>query len=295
MADITWSDVISSSWASGATVVGLDAAGDFDRWTIDTILGTSSNRVPVAIHPGANGVNSTGPIVVNPAGLTGPSGGDDMGIAGTGNRGMFLYTSGPTGGLVTLYMGDVTNGVSALQMQWSQANNHFTIVRGDGRIRLENGGLRIYNATDAAYGSLITRFKDWADFTPTLYGTTSGTGVSPTYATNGQYGRYRIENSTVYFVMHIELSAVGSVSGSIRLGGLPETAVSNTPTADYPVSIGRVNECSNAADMRAAVGQNGTFVELFRLQNSSSADAANIVDTNLGDDFMIRVSGSYPI
>lgn len=295
-----FSDVsASNSWAAGDSLQGITAANDELRLLIEAIVGTSANPVPTKMHPGATGIESIGPILVNPGGVAGPSGGDDMGVAGSGNRGIYFYTTGPNG-LITLYMGDSTNGISALQLQWSQQNNHFTIVRGDGRIRLENGGHRIYNSAAGAYGSLITRFNNWADFTPTLYGTTSTTSVAPTYVTSpsadyGQWGRYKVENTTCTFVAHVALTAVGSVSGSIRLGGLPETAASNTPGVDYPVSIGRVNECSNAADMRASVGQNSTYVELFRLQNSSSADAANIVDTNLGDDFMIRVSGSYPI
>ncbi len=294
MADITWSDSISATWSAGDSIVGL-SGGAFERWEIDAILGKSSTqRIPTKVHPGSNGIDSSGPVIVNPSNLSGvfPSGGDDLGVAGSGNRGAFLYTTGPSG-LVTLYLGDNTNGAGAVQLQHSQVNNHFTIVRGTGRLRFEDGGIRIYDGT--SYGSLMTRFQNWTSFTPILYGTTTGTGTEPTYATNGQYGRYKVENTTATFIARIEISAVGSVAGSIRIGDLPETAASNAVGADFPCAVGRINENSNAIDLGASVGQGSTHVELYRNQNSSSANSVNIVETNLGADFAITVMGSYPI
>lgn len=284
MADKKFVDeTAAASWSATDVIPGSTAGGADRVWQLQTILGTSSNRIPTKVHLGTNGLNSSGPIVVNPNNVSLLSSADDFGVAGTGNHGGSIYHDG-TG---RLSFGDPTNGVDAASISHAKNGNSLTIQRGNGRIQLTNTGFKIYDGTE--YGSDINKFVKSQSWTPTVIG--SVVSGSATYGT--QLGRYSIFADEIHFFAEIVLTAKTGVDGNILIDGLPETAATGLTYGS--IYIGPVQKCAYGIDMRAEILAGADQIRLRRNVNDVSGDDQPISDSDIGSTFALTLWGSYRI
>lgn len=128
-------------------------------------------------------------------------------------------------------------------------------------------------------------------FTPTLIGTSGGT---PSYVT--QKGRYSIGEGRAFVEVEIEISAVNSLSGNIRIGNLPYPMSNTTGTdAGASGSIGRYKTGlgSGYSQLSIEAIQGQTEAQFWR--SGDAVSPSTLVSGNLNSDSLFKVTLSYPI
>ncbi len=130
---------------------------------------------------------------------------------------------------------------------------------------------------------------DWATFTPVL--TIGGASTGITYGT--QSGRYQRAGRRVFFEIKIVLTAKGSLTGALKIAGLPVLTDANTisPTADL------IWICPGATvpvQPWAMVDNNATTISLFADRSDTTAYAA-LTEGNLSATQTILLRGSYEV
>ena len=116
-------------------------------------------------------------------------------------------------------------------------------------------------------------------WTPVLEG--SSTAGSHTYTT--QAGDYiKIGNLVKASCLIIISSKDGSMAGNIRIGGLP-FASANSPTSQRGTAVLSQLKHINYTDMiSGTVFNNATTISLYENPSGTTADAATIIDTDIG-------------
>lgn len=274
-------------WVSTDYMVGYRGTDEV-RWTPETILGTSGNRVPTKVHLGSNGLDSDGPIVVNPVGATGFSaGGDDLIVSGSGNRGASFYSS-DTGSFITIWFGDVTNGKTAGQIQWGESTNALLLRAGESRILLDGDldGPRFWDAAVSGYGDEFVRYKKPFIWTPELRFGGSTTGI--TYDATKRKGILCQLGHMTYIFSRFVLTSKGSATGAATITGSP---VGDTTAAQifHPLMWGPHGEIVLADSSQAYY--NGSTISLWKAASGSARVAMD--ETDFEDTTELTVSGWF--
>jgi len=124
-------------------------------------------------------------------------------------------------------------------------------------------------------------------FTPTFV---AGSGSITTYAT--QLGRYTKIGNIVFFEVNLSASNIGSISGQMKLGGLPFTP-SSTVATNYSIFIGRKSAFVNGP-MGGAIFGGDTNLELYKF-GSSANNTTDLQGSDLANNCQIYTSGFYQV
>ena len=130
---------------------------------------------------------------------------------------------------------------------------------------------------------------DWRSFTPTVQIGGASTGI--TYDT--QSGRYQRAGRRIFYEIKIILTAKGSLTGNLKIGGLPITTDENSiaPSADL------IWICPGATvpvQPWAMAEQSATTIGLYADRSDSTGYAA-LTDANLSATQTILLRGSYEV
>lgn len=124
-------------------------------------------------------------------------------------------------------------------------------------------------------------------FTPTFV---AASGSISSYGT--QLGRYTKIGNTVFFEVNLSASNIGTISGQMKVGGLPFTP-SSTVATNYSIFLGRKTGF-NAAPLGGAIFGGDTNFELYKFGSSAN----NTTDSQSGDfanNCQIYTSGFYQV
>lgn len=177
-----------------------------------------------------------------------------------------------------------------------------TSIKGNGTYGLTAAGQDLWMSPGRLSGHTI----DWRDlgtrihalsdinpadgqqgsFTPTVL--TGGAAVGRTYAS--QQGSYRVNGNRVEFELAIVLSAKGSSTGNLTIGGLPFTSL--VAGAFGAISVHVANVTFGAIPW-GLVLNSATAITLFTMASGSSSTPMN--DTQLADTSEFYITGSYGI
>ncbi len=151
--------------------------------------------------------------------------------------------------------------------------------------------------TNAWTQSLKTKidawFGDWTSWTPTIGGSTSQSGQ--TYAANGQIGRYKISSKGVEFTGTLSLSAVGTITGSVVINGLPSTPTSGT-NRYASVCIGYWgNMTSSFCSLSGTIPPGTAYIVLRGVKTAAATSMADLVQADLSATSSLIFSGFYEI
>jgi hypothetical protein len=155
-------------------------------------------------------------------------------------------------------------------------------------------------ATPAASGSGITfpatqsastdanTLDDYEEgtWTPTFV---AASGSITTYGT--QLGVYTKIGNTVFFEFLLSASNIGSISGQIKVGGLPFTPRSS-PATNYSIFIGRVGVFTNAP-LGGLIFSGDTTFELYK--TTTGNNNTDLQGSDLANSCFINASGFYQV
>jgi hypothetical protein len=169
------------------------------------------------------------------------------------------------------------------------------IVTSAGNVNIENGNLVFstagtgidFSATANSSGTMTSELLDdyeYGTWTPTLDGrTTNFSSVTYTERT----GTYTKIGNLVTINAYINVSAWSGASGEIRIGGIP-FSVTGGSNPGYTVSVTSGGMNTHPV---MAVSFNTTLFEFYSYSNTGGF--SNILDSQLTQDFYIRLTGSY--
>jgi hypothetical protein len=115
-------------------------------------------------------------------------------------------------------------------------------------------------------------------------------GSITTYTT--QLGRYTKIGDTVFFEVQLSVSNIGTISGQMRVGGLPFTP-SSAVAVNYSIFIGRKSSFTNGP-MGGAIFGGTTNLELYKF-GSSANNTTDLQGSDLANNCLIYFSGFYQV
>lgn len=139
----------------------------------------------------------------------------------------------------------------------------------------------------------VTRFLGTANVADGRQGTFSpsvlfgGANTGLTYADRA--GSYRVNGNRIYFTINISLSAKGSSTGTLTIGGLP-FAKGTTATGPMEVAVANL---TYAGQIRSLVLNSATAVTLYSQATGSALTA--LTDAAVANDTEFYISGEYEI
>ena len=123
-------------------------------------------------------------------------------------------------------------------------------------------------------------------FTPTYV---ASSGSITTYGT--QLARYTKIGNTVFFELILSPTNIGSVSGQIKVGGLPFTPSSSLAT-NFSIFLGRVTNFNNAPLQGLIFGGDTNF-ELYK--TTTGNNNVDLQGSDLANNCVIYASGFYQV
>lgn len=135
----------------------------------------------------------------------------------------------------------------------------------------------------------VDALRDRGAWTPTLYGSTTGTGV---LAVGSMFGSYAKIGNIVHVQARIALTSKNAITGNISVGGLPFKA-SNLFGAnmDVPITVLAGTITGGTEGHGGLINDNTNAVVLYKIR--SAATLQNVADTDLADTSLLFLSGTY--
>lgn len=155
-------------------------------------------------------------------------------------------------------------------------------VGGSTALKLTSSGLFLGGSTAAI--NALNYFEE-STFTPSLTINNGTTGI--TYTT--QSGQYTRVGKNVNFVINITLSSKGSLTGAVRITGLPFT--SNTLIGCCSVGFFGSFNLGAVYPLLADVAPSNTVIQIY--QQIDGVTSVAIQDSDLTNTSQIRLTGSY--
>lgn len=155
-------------------------------------------------------------------------------------------------------------------------------------VELNENGLA-FPATQNA-SSNVNTLDDYEEgsWTPTITGSGGATGT--TYS--GQVGRYIKVGKLVWVSCKITLTAAGTITGNVRIGGLPFT-VANITDLEPPGVISWTGLATNWVDIVATAQPNTTQAQLSGATAAAASNSTALLDADIGDTSVIWMTLTY--
>ena len=128
-------------------------------------------------------------------------------------------------------------------------------------------------------------------FTPTLLGASGEASYSGTPG-----GHYTKIGRMVYCAVALGISGMNTLSGTLRIGGLPFTVGDNYAASALEAvgTIGFIQGMTNAVSSIAIVAYNGTTTALwFMIDGTGATDITESQPADIDDDMNLRASITY--
>jgi hypothetical protein len=179
-----------------------------------------------------------------------------------------------------------------LQLQTANSSGVLTsaiMIYSDQLVYLPKGQLKFPTSQNSS--SDVNTLDDYeeGEFTPNFIGSSGTSGL--TYTTRA--ARYTKIGDTVHIQIFIELSAKGTLSGNIRISGLPFTV--DTGNDSYsPVSFGYTRYFTLTADhiLQGYINGGTTYIILQEIQFQGDA-TASLTTSNVADNTTLMISATY--
>lgn len=185
---------------------------------------------------------------------------------------------------------DSLNGAKLRQEGTILAANaaELDVLAGSNASTIDLNKLASIGATQAELDDLDRSANNaFTNFTPTLYGTT--TAGSPTYGVrSGKY--YRVGN-LIFVHVFVSISALGGMSGYMRMSGLPFVSEGSSYIAMMMKNFTSAALINSTYALN--VGNSATYADLYHMQSDSSSYGGvhtNSIDAN---GFGFAGSGIY--
>lgn len=148
--------------------------------------------------------------------------------------------------------------------------------------------LGVAAATSINFGQdALDYYRAASTFIPTIQG--AMTPGSPTYVV--QSGFYIRMGDMVYATLTLQISAIGGMTGRLKLGGLPFAC--NSSVASSGLSVSRYeNAAASSYTFYPLITGGTTLIDLYKAASSSVAD---FTQADITANFQIRMSGCYLI
>jgi hypothetical protein len=188
----------------------------------------------------------------------------------------------------------ITQGALAKARQHAQtaykdAANVFSVAGQEfAEIVLTDKGLRFPATQVASAGANDLDDYEEGTFTPTLIGSTSGAAGSYT----AQVGHYVKIGKFVYFQCRVTISSVGTITGSVEIGGLPFTTHNVANGYGAATVAFWANLAVNVYSVTAYIIPN-TTVLLLNAQTAAVATASSMTSAQITATSDFIVSGWY--
>jgi hypothetical protein len=176
---------------------------------------------------------------------------------------------------LTKVRGDGAEGLTLSSTTLTVANG---LTLTDGNVTLASGHGIDFSATANSGGSMSSELLDFYEegtFTPSLFG--ASTTGSPSYSS--QTGHYIRIGNLCSVGVKLHLTSKGSMSGEIRVSGLPFTASSSSQ--DHEAGLLRTNTGTSVSETYNVFPLNGTTNAIFRSCNTAADNS--IADGEIGD------------